>query len=512
MRFAEHVQMTFIAIATAVLIGVPLGVWCARSVPANRLLMPVINVIQTIPGLAMLAFLLPFLGIGFAPAITALILYSILPVTRNTTVGLVTLNPSCEEAAGSLGSRPLHLLCRVSLPLAAPVIVAGVRTAAVWAVGLATLAAFIGAGGLGDLINRGLALNNTALLLTGAIPAAGLAVCLDALLGRMEKLPFCRFRKIIPLIFIALVVGALIGPALKYLRNVETPAQTHADDVPGKLRIGTKNWSEQIILGEIVAQLAEEKYGMVVERKFGFGSTDLIARALSRGEIDLYPEYTGTIWSVLLKESAPDAALPAYENFLTLQDKTGSRLQARIIADLGFENTYALAIRRVTAEKLKIHSLTGLAAVSGGMTAAFNSEFIGRPDGWPALQKAYGLSFRDIHAMDAMLVYEALRTEQVDVASVFSTDGRIRHFDLTLLEDDRRVLSDYTCVLLASLRSSSLDSILDQIGLSLASRITAEKMRELNYAVDIGKRSPSDVAREFLTQEGLIPGEVRLSY
>ncbi len=509
MRFAEHVQLTFTAVLAAVALGIPLGVWCARSPRANRIVMPVIHVVQTIPGLAMLAFLLPFLGIGFAPAICALILYSVLPVTRNTIAGLTGLNPSYEEAAASLGTSPVQSLIKVGLPLAAPVILAGIRTAAVWSVGLATLAAFIGAGGLGDFINRGLALDNTALLLTGAIPAALLAIMLDGLLARVERLSHARLQQAIPWVLAAIIGILLVVPALKY-GKAHPPLIADDGTATGKLRVGTKNWSEQIIIGEIVAQLAEEKYGVPVERRFGFGSTDMISKALQKGEIDFYPEYTGTIWSVLLKEETAPAQSPG--QMALLAEACRSQLGLEIVADLGFSNTYALAVREEDARKEGWRTISDLARSADTLRAGFNSEFAGRADGWPALRAGYGLAFKEVATLDAMLVYEALRSGKVDVASVFSTDGRIGRFNLVLLEDDRRIFPDYTCVLLSRKPADGRAVLIENLGKLLTGRLTQEKVREMNAAVDVDKKTPAAVAREFLVEEGLIPEKVKLLY
>jgi len=184
----EHLVLTGVSTGLAVLIGLPLGIWITRNAVARRPVLGVVGIVQTIPSLAMLAFLLPFLGIGAKPAIVALTLYALLPIVRNTYTGLSEVAPDILEAAQGVGFTNRHQLLMVELPLAVPVIVAGVRTAAVIGVGIATLSAFIGAGGLGDFINRGLALNNTWLILLGAIPAALLALLVDAAIGLVERL------------------------------------------------------------------------------------------------------------------------------------------------------------------------------------------------------------------------------------------------------------------------------------------------------------------------------------
>ena len=186
-RLVEHVELTAVAVVAAAALGIPLGVWAWRRPAHRRWLLAVANVIQTVPSLALLAFLLPFLGIGFRPAITALVLYALLPVIRGTITGLEEVPADAREAGVGIGMTARQLLWRVEMPLAVPSILTGVRLACVWSVGIATLSAFIGAGGLGEFINRGLALNNSRLLLLGAVPAALLAVALDAGVGALQR-------------------------------------------------------------------------------------------------------------------------------------------------------------------------------------------------------------------------------------------------------------------------------------------------------------------------------------
>ena len=187
-KTGEHLILTSASTLLAIIIGVPLGMSIVRSQNLRRLIFGLAGIIQTVPSLAMLAFLLPFCGIGFRPAIIALVLYALLPIIRNTYTGLNNIPAEIIEAAQGLGFSSGQQLLWVELPLAVPVIIAGIRTAAVIGVGIATLSSFIGAGGLGDFINRGLALNNSRLILLGAILAAALALLVDFFFGFLEKI------------------------------------------------------------------------------------------------------------------------------------------------------------------------------------------------------------------------------------------------------------------------------------------------------------------------------------
>ncbi len=186
-KFREHIVLTGVSTSLAILAGVPLGILITRHKTIRGTVLAAAGIVQTIPSLAMLAFLLPILGIGIKPAIVALTLYAFLPIIRNTYTGLTNIPDEIIEAATGVGFTPKQMLCLVELPLAMPVIFAGIRTAAVIGVGIATLSSFIGAGGLGDFINRGLALNNTNLIFLGAGAAAILALTIDFLLGFVES-------------------------------------------------------------------------------------------------------------------------------------------------------------------------------------------------------------------------------------------------------------------------------------------------------------------------------------
>jgi osmoprotectant transport system substrate-binding protein/osmoprotectant transport system permease protein len=182
----EHFILTSIAVSGAILIGIPFGILAARRIMVRKIFFTIAGIIQTIPSLAMLAFLLPFLGIGVIPAIVALVLYALLPIARNTYTGITEIDASIIEASDGLGFSRNQRLCLVELPIALPTIIAGIRTATVICVGVATLSAFIGAGGLGDFINRGLSMNNTRLILLGAIPSGIMAISLDITIGAIE--------------------------------------------------------------------------------------------------------------------------------------------------------------------------------------------------------------------------------------------------------------------------------------------------------------------------------------
>src|SRR6201994_4524827 len=190
----EHIGLTFISLFFAVLIGLPLGILIARRIKLSGAVLGVAGVLQTIPSIALLGFMIPLLGIGPKPAIVALLLYALLPIIRNTYTGITGVDAAVKEAAVAMGMSKWQVLFKVELPLAMPVILAGIRTATVINVGVATLASYIAAGGLGEFIFGGISLNNTNMILAGAIPAALLAILFDFLLSRVQKLRLKKLR------------------------------------------------------------------------------------------------------------------------------------------------------------------------------------------------------------------------------------------------------------------------------------------------------------------------------
>ena len=352
----QHVALTAAALLLGVAVGVPVGLWLTRRPHWAPAVLGAAGVLQTVPSIALLGFLIPLMGIGAVPAILALLLYSLLPIIRNTVAGVQGVPPAVVEAARGLGFTDSQVLWRVELPLALPILMAGIRTATVINVGVATLAAYVAAGGLGEFIFGGIALNNPAMILAGAIPAAALALTFDAGLGALEKLSAQRLRA---------VGGALL----------------------------------------------------------------LALPVLAAG-----------YW-------LPQAA--------------------------------------------------------GRLRAGFSPEFIGRADCLPGLTHAYGLVHLPNVVLAPALVYEAARAANVDVIDGYSTDGRIRAYDLQVLRDDRHALPPYFAALVvrpALLRAHpELGPVLDQ----LSGQLSDSAMTNLNYQVDYLHHEPRAVAMAWLHRHGL---------
>jgi len=486
---AQHVALVAVSTLVAVAVGVPVGILAARYRRVGAPLSAIANIVQTIPSLALFGFLLPLPfvgGVGARTAVTALILYALLPVIRTTSAGLRSIDGAILDAADAMGMTPRQRLTRVELPLALPAIVAGVRVATVVGVGTVTIAAAIGAGGLGEYIYRGLSMVDATVILAGAIPAAALALAADALLLLAERQLSARRRakRASRAIALALVTLVLAGAAL-------LAAIPHRE----RIVVGSKNFTEQVLLGELLAQAIERYAGVPVDRRLNLGGTFICDRALRTGDIDAYVEYSGTALTAVFKqpvERRPERVLDTVRRMYADAGVTALR-------PLGFDNTFAILVRGRDARARGLSRLSQLAAATRDWRAAFGYEFLERADGYPGLAAAYGLRFRDPpRVMDLTLIYRALAQGEVDVIAGDATAGLIDALDLVALEDDRRYFPPYDAVPLVHratlLRYPQLRAALER----LAGRIDAASMRRMNNAVDGERRDPAAVAREFL--------------
>lgn len=499
----EHLFLVFVSTGIAILIGVPLGILLTRRPGLSKPVLGFANIMQTVPSLALFGFLIPLNiylfhvkilgGIGARTAIVALVLYALLPIIRNTFTGISSVDPAIRDAGRGMGMTDRQLLFQVELPLALGVIIAGVRVATVICVGTATIAAAIDAGGLGRYIFRGLRANDNVLILAGAVPAALIAIAADLALGYFERtMQFGRaLRASSKRLLFAGIMVAIVGIAAGYF---------FWGKGAGRIAVGSKDFTEQVILGEILAQAIEAKTNLPVVRRFDLGG-NLAHEALVAGEIDLYVEYSGTALLAILKN--PPLTDPQ-EVLRRVKAEYAKRFNLEWTEPLGFNNTFAILVRAQDAKQLHLKTVTDAARLSAQWRAGFGQDFMSRADGYPGFARAYGFHFEETREMDLSLTYRALAEKQVDLIAGNSTDGLISRYGLVQLEDDRRYFPPYDAV--PVVRQATLDknpelrTILKQLG----GILTVEEMRRLNYAVDGEKRQPRDVAREFLKQKGIL--------
>lgn len=497
-RLLQHLYLSISATLIAVIIGVPLGILITHHARLKSYVLGTTSVFQTIPSLALLAFLIPFLGIGIKPTIIALTIYALLPITRNTFTGLNTVPADSLEAATGLGFNRWQKLWLVELPLALPVIVAGIRTATAMTVGITTIAAFIGAGGLGDFITQGLELNNTRLILLGAIPVALLALFLDYIISIGSRLLNKRKRqnKMELSIFFAMPI---ILTGLCSLQFITRQSRHYT----GKIVIATKNFTEQFILGNLMADLISAKTHLRVIKKFNLGTVLIVQNALEKGEIDLYPGYTGTAYMVVLHHHK---VLSAKKTFAIVKQQYKKRYQLIWLHPFGYNSSETLAVRETFSKKYHLHNLSQLAALSRRMPLAIaaNAAFIKRPDSLPGLTRVYHFHFHTIIQMQHDLAYSAIIHHIVPVIQVFRTDGRLAAFHLVALKDNKHFYPPYYAapVIRAEIlkKYPHVRTVLAQ----LDGRLTEKIMQRLNYDVDIQHLSPAAVAKRFLIQQNLL--------
>jgi osmoprotectant transport system permease protein len=423
----------------------------------------------------------------------ALVLYSLLPIIRNTVTGILGVEPSVREAAVAMGMTDGQVLRQVELPLAMGVIVTGIRVATVIAVGVTTIAAAVGAGGLGVYIFRGLRQYDNNLLLAGALSAALLALAADFFLGLLERQFSFETKRRSVLPKLALAAGVL-------LVIIGTFAVSRSGDGANSVRVtvGSKDFTESALLAEIVAQMLEAR-GVSVERRFELGG-NLPHEALVSGTLDLYPEYTGTSYTAILHHAPISDPRAVYDQ---VKQDYASKFNVELSPPLGFENTFAILVRGEEARRLNLKTISDATPHTPRWRAGFGQDFMSRDDGYPGFSKAYGLKFAEVREMDLSLTYIALSSRQVDLIAANSTEGRIATLDLFQLADDRRYFPPYEAVYLVRQDSVTRLPALREVLSKLANAISTEEMRRLNYEVDGNKRDPKEVVREWLSGRGL---------
>ena len=489
----NHVRVSVTALALGLLVSLPLAV-AVRNRPIMRgALLGLASVVQTVPGLALLALFYPLLlalaslslawfgfgfsAFGFLPAVLALALYSMLPVLRNTITGLRGVDAAILEAAQGVGMTPRQSLFMVELPLALPVMMAGIRTAAVWVIGTATLSTPIGQTSLGNYIFAGLQTQNWVFVLFGCLAAAVLALAVDQLLALIESglRNRSRVRTALGGIGVAALVAATLVPSL---------ARS-----PSNYIVGAKTFAEQYVLSALIAQRLRAE-GLSATTRESLGS-NVIFDALVSGDIDVYVDYSGTLWA----NQFHHRDIRPREELLRELKATLAQQNVTLLGELGFENAYALAMPRRRAEALGIRSIADLASHAQAMSIAGDYEFFSRPE-WAGLRDAYGLKFRAQRQMQPDFMYAAAASGEVDVIAGYTSDGLIAKYDLVVLDDPRHAIPPYDAIVLLSPRRAG-DELLRKALQPLLGKIDIATMREANLraAGGDGASSPDAVAR-----------------
>ena len=484
----QHLQLSLLTLLLAIFLAVPLAIYLSTRKRASNWVLQLAGIFQTIPSMALLGLFIPIMGIGTLPALTALVIYAIFPILQNTITGLQGIDPSLEEAGVAFGMTKWERLKKFEIPLAMPVIMSGIRTAAVMIIGTATLAALIGAGGLGSFILLGIDRNNASLILIGALSSAFLAIAFNLLLKWMEK---AKLRTI----FAAFAV-MVIGLGASYTPSLLPKPEKENLVIAGKLG------PEPEILANMYKILIEENTDMTVTVKPNFGKTTFLYEALKKGDIAIYPEFTGTVTESLLKQAPqvshdPEAVYQAARDGIKKQD------DLVLLKPMAYQNTYAVAVPKKIAQEYGLKTISDLKKVEGQLKAGFTLEFNDREDGNKGLQKVYGLDLQ-VSTMEPALRYQAIQSGDIQITDAYSTDAELARYDLVVLEDDKQLFPPYQGAPLMKAELLEKHPELEAVLNKLAGKITADQMSQLNYQVGVEGKSANQVARDFLIQEEMI--------
>ncbi|WGT67250.1 glycine betaine ABC transporter substrate-binding protein [cyanobacterium endosymbiont of Epithemia clementina EcSB] len=505
-RIGEHLILVLISMGIAIFIGIPLGILITRYPKLANSIFFIVNAVQTVPSLAMFGFLItvPVIGgIGKKPAIFALILYALLPIIRNTYIGMIKVDKGVREAGKAMGMTDQQILLLIEIPLAVSMILAGVRVSMVICIGIATIAAAIGGGGLGVFIFRGISTLNNQLILLGAIPAALIALVADWGISSLEKSliqyekPRSKSKKSILIIW-GIVVGILLSLFGIIYKQLFLESQGNETIV-----IGSKNFTESIILGEFLAQNIEIKTNLHVERKFNLGGTFICHEAVKNRQIDGYVEYSGTAFTAILNQRPISNPKQVYQRVKAAYNE---KFNLEVMPSLGFKNTYAILIRQQDAEKYNVKTISEVSKYTPQWQAGFGHEFLAREDGYPGLAKTYNLNFNlPPNAVDLGLLYRILANKKVDLVAGNSTDGSIPILKLTILEDDKNYFPPYEAIPVFNKETFQQYPQIRTVIQQLAGQISTSAMQQLNYQVDDKQGTVAEVVHNFLIKKRLKP-------
>ena len=483
----EHIQISFYALVIALIIAIPLGIYLTYKKKIAEIIIGLTAVMQTIPSLALLGLLIPVMGIGRKPAITALVIYALLPLLRNTYTGINGVDPVYMVASRAMGMNKMQQLFKVQLPLAMPVIMAGIRTATVLIIGTATLASLIGAGGLGKLILLGLDRNNMNLILLGAIPSALLAVLFDFVLKKLEN----KNWKVIVISFMSLFIIFLAG-------NLVMNKQSKKDKIVISGKLGT----EPEILINMYKLLIEDEMNVDVELKSGFGNTSFNFNALKSGDVDIYPEFSGTAVFTFLNETPVNNN--AEDVFNQAQKGMETKFKMVMLKPMKYNNTYAIAVSKKFANENNLKTISDLARVKDKIKAGFTREFNDREDGYLGLKKLYQFEIPNIKEFEPKLRYVAVQSGDINLVDAYSTDPELAQYNMVILKDDKHLFPPYQGSPI--MREETLKKFpeLKKILEKLSGKISDEEMSTMNYRVSVKGEKVEDVAREYLKKAGII--------
>lgn len=493
----EHLFIVLAAAILSIAAGLPLGIWAYVSPKARGVILHVVDLLQTIPSLALLGIIMVVLDPGKLTVIIGITLYSLLPIVRNTCLGLQEVDPGVKEAARGMGMSKPYRTLMVEFPLAFPTVFTGIRIAVVNAIGSAVFAAYVGGGGLGTVITQAIRVKDMKLLLTATAALMVIAVALDLLMGwfetQMRRSRGGSRKMWVPVAAILLAFCLL----LPFGRGGT-----------GDLMLYDGDYSETQLMHHMVKMLVEDRTDLTVTIQDQMSQVNNFNALTGSGHTcDLMISYDGTLLTTFFHQDVTDVpegmSLYDYVNQVA-QEEYGMRL----LEKLGFDNTYAVAVPQAVADRYGLETVSDLIPIADQLTFGAEQGFFTREGSmkyYPFVE-FYGLEFRDKISVDLGLKYTAIESGSFDVTVVYATDGLNRKVGLKILEDDKSFFPDYNGAFLVREdvleQHPELEGILNQ----LAGRISTEQMAELTYQVDVVGRTVDDVAREFLVSQGLLAG------
>lgn len=485
----QHISISLISLFIAAIIAIPLAIVLMTHKRIAEIILQITSILQTIPSLALLGILIPFVGIGTVPSIIALVVYAVMPIFQNTYSGLTTIDPNLEEAAEAFGLSRTKKLLKFQLPLAMPMIISGIRIAMVMIIGTATLAALIGAGGLGTYILLGIETNNNALLLIGAVLSAVLTLIFSALIKAISKLSLKKMG----IVFAAAIV--LFGGVAGY-RSLVKPAVN--------ITIAGKMGSEPEILINMYKDLIKQDHPeMKVSLKANFGGTSFLYKALQSGSIDVYPEFTGTVLEALVKTNQKVSHDPD-KTYQVARDLLKEKAGMEYLKPMEYQNGYDLAVKKSFAKKYNLKTISDLIKIEDKLHAGFDPDFYQQSDGYPGIKKNYNLDIASVKTMEPSIRYKAIANGKVNIVDGYTTDPEIKEYNLVILKDDKNHFPPYQGAPLMTEKFALKYPEVKKTLSKLSGKISTSDMQKMNYLVTVKHEKASKVAHDYLVSQKLI--------
>lgn len=486
----QHIELSLVSLLIAAIIAIPLAVVLIRNKRLAEIVLQITSIMQTIPSLALLGILIPFVGIGTVPSIIALVIYAIMPIFQGTYSGLSEIDPSLKEAELALGLPKWMTLFKIDLPLAMPSIIGGIRVALVLIIGTGTLAALIGAGGLGTYIITGIETNNNSYLIIGVILSSILAITFSALVKWIGS--FSQKKIIITFLGLLAIFSGYFG----YQKLIGPK---------NEIVIAGKLGSEPDILINMYKELIErDNQNLKVTLKPNFGATTFLFNSLKSNQIQVYPEFTGTITQTILKNDTNSTDHSAKLTYQLAKQGLKKQYDMDYLQPMKYYNGYALLVTKQFAKEYNLKTISDLLPIANKLQAGFDPDFNSLKDGYPGIKKSYHLNMGSIKTMEPVIRYKAIEKGKVNIIDGYTTDPEIKEYDLVALKDDKNFFPPFQgAPLLKSSTLKNYPSIRKSLE-KLSNRISNTDMQEMNYQVQIKHKKASKVAHNYLKQHKII--------